>query len=111
MKQEDLSARVLSLSGLVDYQPGAVVSRTIVKLNTGTVTLFAFDKGQELSEHTAPHDALVYLVDGEVEITVSGTRHRLQQGEMILMPASEPHAVKAVERFKMVLTMIRERQD
>jgi quercetin dioxygenase-like cupin family protein len=108
VEHEDLAARARPLSGLVDYQPGAVVSRTLVKKKTGTVTVFAFDRGQELSEHQVPHDALVHLLEGEVEIKISGTPHRLKQGDTILMPGNQPHAVKAVERFKMVLTLIRE---
>jgi quercetin dioxygenase-like cupin family protein len=95
------------LSNLVEYQDGAVVSRTLLKKENGSVTLFGFDRGQELSEHTVPYDALVHLLDGEAEITISGVAHQLKQGEMIVMPADQPHAVKAVERFKMVLTMIR----
>jgi quercetin dioxygenase-like cupin family protein len=93
---------------LVAYQVGAVVSREIVKKKTGTVTLFAFDKAQGLSEHTAPFDALVQVLDGVAEITVGGVLHRLGKDEMILMPANVPHALKAVERFKMMLVMIRE---
>lgn len=92
---------------LVDYQDGAVVSRTLVKRPTGTVTLFAFDAGQELSEHTSPYDALVQLLDGEAEITIAGVLHRLGAGDMVVMPANKPHALKAVVRFKMMLTMIR----
>jgi len=92
---------------LVDYQKGSVVSRTILEKETGTVTLFAFDQGQGLSEHTAPYDALVYILDGEADITISGRTHQLSVGEMIIMPANEPHALKAVKRFKMELTMIR----
>jgi len=92
---------------LVSYQDGAVVSRIVVKRETGSVTLFAFDAGQELSEHTAPYDALVQIVDGEAAITIAGRPHRLSAGEMILLPAHQPHAVKAVSRFKMLLTMIR----
>ena len=92
---------------LVSYQDGAVVSREIVKKPTGSVTLFAFDEGQGLSEHTAPFDALVQMVEGEAEIMISGQPHRLQGGEMILMPAGQPHALKALKRFKMILTMIR----
>ena len=95
------------LSGLVDYQDDAVVSKTLLKKDTGSVTLFAFDRGQELSEHTVPHDALVYLVDGEAEIAVSGQPHRLRGGDVLLMPGNEPHAVRATRRFKMLLTMIR----
>ncbi len=97
----------LKLPDLVDYQPGAVVSKTILEKPTGTVTLFAFDRGQALSEHTAPFDALVQLIDGEAEITISGQTLRLEAGEFVVMPADEPHALKAVERFKMLLTMIR----
>ncbi len=96
-----------TLAEMVSYQEGTVVSKTIVKKETGTVTLFAFDKGQGLSEHTAPFDALVYVVDGEVEISISGNKHRLKKGEMIVMPANEPHALQGVEAFKMLLTMIR----
>ena len=83
------------------------MSGEIVKKKTGTVTLFAFDEGQGLSEHTTPFDALVYIVDGEAEITISGKPHRLRAGEMIIMPANEPHAVNAVKRFKMLLAMIK----
>ena len=92
---------------LVSYQDGAVVSRIILKRETGNVTLFAFDAGQELSEHTTPYDALVQVVDGEAAITIAGQPHRLRAGDMILMPAHQPHALKAVSRFKMLLTMIR----
>ena len=96
-----------ALSGLVDYQQGAVVSRTILEKPTGTVTLFAFDEGQGLSEHTAPFDALVYVFDGEALITISGREFRVGAGQLINMPANEPHALKAAARFKMLLTMIR----
>jgi quercetin dioxygenase-like cupin family protein len=92
---------------LVSYQDGAVISRIIVKREAGNVTLFAFDTGQELSEHTAPYDALVQVLDGEAAITVAGRPYRVRAGEMILMPAHQPHALKAVSRFKMLLTMIR----
>lgn len=97
----------LSLRDLVDYQDGSIVSREIIGKKTGTVTVFAFDEGQGLSEHTAPFDALVYLLDGEVEISISGKQYRLKKGEMIIMPAKEPHSLKAVNRFKMLLIMIR----
>ncbi len=100
-------AEVERLVEMIGYQEGSVVSRTIVKKETGTVTLFAFDKGEGLSEHTTRYDALVYVVDGEAEITVSGVARRVKEGEMVLLPAGEPHALAAVERFKMVLTMIR----
>lgn len=95
------------LTELVEYQEGSVVSRTIIKKKTGTVTAFAFSQGEGLSEHTAPYDALVYIIDGEAEITVSGETFRVKQGEVAILPADEPHALQAVERFKMVLTMIR----
>ena len=92
---------------VIDYQADAVVSRQIVKAKTGTVTVFAFDAGQGLSEHTAPFDALVQVLDGEVEITVSGKSHKVEAGELIVLPANKPHALKAVRRFKMLLVMIR----
>ena len=97
----------LKLNDLVGYQGDAVVSKTIIEKNTGTVTLFAFDTEQGLSEHTAPFDALVYIFDGEAEITISGESNRLKEGEMIIMPANEPHALRAIERFKMMLVMIK----
>ena len=96
-----------SLSDMVDYQKDAVVSKTIVEKKAGTVTLFSFDQGQGLSEHTAPFDALVQVLEGAVEIKISGKPFQLKQGEVIIMPANEPHALKAVEKFKMLLTMIR----
>ena len=100
-------AQVAKAFELVNYQDGAVVSREIVKKPTGNVTLFAFDEGQGLSEHTAPFDALVQVVEGEAEIIISGQPHRVLGGEMILMPAGQAHALKALKRFKMILTMIR----
>jgi quercetin dioxygenase-like cupin family protein len=102
-----LLERAVKAIDLVDYQEGSVVSRTLIDEDAGTVTLFAFDEGQELSEHTAPYDALVHLLDGEAEIIVSGKAIRLKEGEMVVMPANEPHALKALRRFKMILTMIR----
>jgi quercetin dioxygenase-like cupin family protein len=98
---------VLDVQSLVVYQKDAVVSRTLVKKTTGTVTVFAFDEGQALSEHTAPFDALAHVLEGEALITISGKEHPLKDGEMIVMPAGEPHAVKAVKPFKMMLVMIR----
>ncbi len=89
------------------YQEGSVVSRTLLSKPTGTVTLFAFDEGQGLSEHTAPYDALVQMLEGEVEITVAGNRIRARAGEMVLMPGNQPHVLKVLTRFKMLLTMIR----
>jgi quercetin dioxygenase-like cupin family protein len=97
-------------AAMIQYQAGAVVSRIIMKKSTGTVTLFAFDAGQELSEHTTPYEALAHVVDGETEITIGGTPHRLSSGELIVIPANVPHAVKAVKQFKMLLTMIKEQQ-
>ena len=107
ISREKLVSQVLKVTDLLDYQEAAVVSRTIIKDKTGTVTLFAFDEGEELSEHTAPFDALVYLLDGEAEVVISGKSFRLTDGEMIIMPADEPHALKAVTKFKMMLVMIR----
>jgi quercetin dioxygenase-like cupin family protein len=106
-KKQELKAQASNLSGLIDYQEGSVVSRTLIDKKTGTVTLFAFEMNQGLSEHTAPYDAMVYVVDGEVEVTISGTPIRLKQGEMTIMPANEPHALAAKTRFKMLLTMIK----
>jgi quercetin dioxygenase-like cupin family protein len=105
--ESGLAAQVAKLAGLVDYQDGSVVSREIVSKQAGTVTLFAFGQGQGLSEHTAPFDALVYVFDGEAEITISGKPLHVKEGEMVIMPANQPHALKAVKKFKMMLTMIR----
>ncbi len=101
------TGKVVNVQGLVEYQTGSVVSREIIRQKTGTVTLFAFDRGQGLSEHTAPFDALVHLLEGEAEIIIAGEPHLLKAGEMIIMPAGRPHTLKAVERFKMLLVMIR----
>ena len=99
-------SEVLSMAELVSYQDGSVVSRQITRAEAGNVTLFAFDRDQELSEHTAPFDALVHVLEGEAEIKISGKPFHLKAGEAIIMPANEPHAVKASTRFKMLLTMI-----
>ena len=99
--------KAFKMTELVTYQEGAVVSKEIIKKPTGTVTLFAFDRDQGLSEHTAPFDALVCILDGEAEIVISGEPHRLRAGEMIIMPGGKPHALKAVRRFKMMLVMVR----
>jgi quercetin dioxygenase-like cupin family protein len=107
LKEQDLLSRAIKLTDLIGYQDGAVVSKTVIDKNTGTVTLFAFDKGQGLSEHTAPFDALVSIIDGEAEIKISGKSIKARAGEMVIMPANEPHALKAVERFKMMLVMIK----
>ena len=105
---EAVSSTPIRLVDLIDYQKGSVVSRTIVDKEAGTVTLFAFDDGQGLSEHTAPFDALVYNLDGEVEVSISGKAVNLKKGEMVIMPANKPHALKATKRFKMLLIMIRQ---
>jgi quercetin dioxygenase-like cupin family protein len=97
-----------SLDGLVEYQAGSVVSRTMINKTAGTITLFAFDEGQALSEHTVPFDALVLVLDGRVEIKIAGKPYALIKGEVIIMPAGQPHAVKATGRFKMMLVMIKE---
>jgi len=102
-----LTGRVVNPIDLLDYQEASVVSRMIVNKKVGTVTLFAFDEGQGLSEHTAPFDALVHILDGEAEVVISGKTSLVKAGEMIIMPANEPHALKAVKRFKMLLIMIR----
>jgi quercetin dioxygenase-like cupin family protein len=107
MKSENVVGKVAELTGLVAYQAGAVVSRTLIDKPAGTITLFAFDKGQGLSEHTAPFDALVNVIDGEAEITISGQPNTVKQGEMLIMPANKPHALKAVSRFKMLLVMVK----
>jgi len=104
---QDLKGTALKLKDLIPYQPGAIVSREILRKLSGTVTVFAFDTGEELSEHTAPFDALVFGLDGEADITISGKGHRLRAGEMIIMPANEPHALRAAGTFKMALIMIR----
>ena len=107
MNDTDLTARILPLNELVTYQEGSVVSRTIVDKKVGTLTLFAFGAGQGLSEHTAPYDATVQVIDGEAEVIIEGKSYAVKTGEMIIMPAHRPHAVRANEPFKMLLTMIR----
>jgi len=99
--------RKQSLASLVEYQTGSVVSRTIINRNSGSVTLFAFDEGEGLSEHTSPYDALVHILEGEALITVAGVGEDVREGEAMILPAGEPHALRAKKRFKMVLTMIR----
>lgn len=106
-KPENFTAQAVNLADLIDYQEGSVVSRTIVDKKTGTVTLFAFDADQGLSEHKAPYDAIVYILDGEADVIISGKHVRLEKGEMTIMPANEPHALTALTKFKMLLTMIR----
>ncbi len=104
---EELAGQVTIFGDLVDYQAGSVVSRTVIDKKSGTVTLFAFDEGQGLSEHTAPYDALVHILDGEAQVVISGNPSNVKAGEMIIMPANIPHAVKAVKQFKMLLIMIK----
>ncbi len=103
----DQEPKVTNLTNLINYQEGSVVSRTLIEKQTGTVTLFAFDQGQGLSEHTTPFDAMVCVLDGKVEVTVSGNSIVLENGEMVIMPANKPHTLKAIEKFKMMLIMIR----
>jgi len=107
METDQYSPNPLNLLDLADYQTGAIVSRTILDKPVGNVTFFVFDEGQRLSEHTAPFDALVNVLDGEAGITIAGQPFIVKAGEIIIMPANQPHAVKAVRRFKMLLTMIR----
>jgi len=107
---EKLLGKVIKLSDLVDYQEGSVVSREVINKKTGTVTIFAFDEGQGLSTHSAPFDAMVYIADGEAEIAIDGNPNRLNAGDMIIIPADHPHAVKALKRFKMLLIMIRSKE-
>jgi len=104
---EELQAKALKLSELIDYQEGSVVSREIIAKKTGTVTLFAFDLGQGLSEHTAPFDATVFCLEGEIEVTISGKPILVKKDEMVIMPADQPHSLKANSKFKMLLIMIR----
>ena len=104
---EKLTGRVSKIVDLIGYQEGSVVSRTIINRDAGTVTLFAFDEGEGLSEHTTPFDALVQIVDGEAEVVIAGKATRVNEGELIIMPAEQPHSLKALKRFKMVLTMIK----
>ena len=104
---ENILGKAGNLLDLVDYQDGSIVSKEIIKKDKGTVTLFAFDKGQGLSEHTAPFDALVYIFDGKAEVIISKQPFSLKAGEVIIMPANKPHALKAIERFKMLLVMVK----
>lgn len=106
-KNEDIKGRILKAEELVSYQDGSVVSRTIIKKKEGNITLFAFDEGERLSEHTAPFDALVSILDGEAVITIAEEQNHLKAGDMIVLPALVPHAVLATTRFRMLLAMIR----
>jgi quercetin dioxygenase-like cupin family protein len=103
---EDLAGRVLDPSGMVSCQPGAIVSKMLVYKKSGTITLFAFDKGEGLSEHTAPYDAILLVLEGEADVTIAGSAFSLIPGQLIIMPANVPHAVHAKTPCKMILTMI-----
>ena len=105
---ENLMSKAIAMAGLVGVQPGAVVSRTVISKPAGTVTLFAFDQGQGLSTHSAPYDAMVWVLDGEVDITIDGQSLRAKPGDMVIMPANRPHALNALQPFKMALVMIKE---
>ncbi len=107
MNDKNIRKVILDLDSMLDFQEGSVVSRAIINKDVGTVTLFSFDKDEGLSEHTAPFDALVYIFNGEAEITISNKKFVLKKGQMIIMPANEPHALKALEKFKMMLVMIK----
>jgi quercetin dioxygenase-like cupin family protein len=107
-KRAELRGRVFRLKDLVAYQDGTVASRMIVNKPVGSITLFAFDEDEGLSEHTAPYDAVVTILDGECEVWVAGETHRMKEGDTIIFPANVPHALSAITRFKMSLTMIRE---
>ena len=110
VQSQNFIAEAFKLESTVQYQDHSVVSKQILNKKTGTLTLFAFDKGEGLSEHTAPYDASILILDGQAEIHIGGKLHNVQSGELIIMPANVPHAVKAVERFKMLLIMIRSSQ-
>jgi quercetin dioxygenase-like cupin family protein len=107
-KNENLAEKILNLKDLIAYQEGSVVSRMIVYKKSGTITLFAFDAGEGLSEHTAPFDAIASIIDGEAEVSIEKNQYVLKEGQMIIMPANKPHALHARQRFKMILTMIHE---
>ncbi|WP_174591411.1 cupin domain-containing protein [Methanocella conradii] len=108
--KESLLCKALRLGELVGYQEGSVVSREVINKKTGTVTIFAFDEGEGLSTHSAPFDAMLYVLDGEAEITIDGSPNHLKAGDFIIMPADHPHAVKALKKFKMLLIMIRSKE-
>ena len=105
-RKENLAEQVIDLRDLVAYQPGSIVSRMLVYTRSGTITVFAFDAGEGLSEHTAPYDAILQVLDGEALITITGTEYPMKEGDLIIMPAQKPHAVHPTTRFKMMLTMI-----
>lgn len=105
--KSELLAKAIELAEMAAYQDSSVVSREIIRKQSGTVSVFAFDKGEGLSEHTAPFDALVYILDGEADIFIDGEAHHLKTGQMIIMPANHPHSLKAVKRFKMLLVLVK----
>ena len=105
--KEKLEPKTTQLVDLIEYQEGSVVSRTVIDKEAGTITLFAFDESQGLSEHTAPYDAMVHVLEGDARVTISGKTITVKQGEMTIMPANKPHALSAVTKFKMLLTMIK----
>ena len=107
LNSDNFLGQAVKLIDLVSYHEGSIVSRTIIDKTTGTFTVFAFGEGQGLSEHTASFDALVYLLDGEAEVTISGKALYLKEGDMVIMPANEPHALRAIKKFKMMLVMIK----
>ena len=107
MSDKNIKKDIMNLGSMLDYQENSVVSRALINKDVGTVTLFSFDKGEGLSEHTAPFDALVYVFDGEAEIFISKEKFVLKEGQIIIMPANEPHALNAPEKFKMMLIMIK----
>ena len=106
-KSLELKGKAARLKEMVEYQKGSVVSRTVIDKKSGTVTLFAFDEGEGLSEHTAPYDAMLIDLEGNIEVKISGANNRLEEGDVIIMPANKPHALKALTRFKMMLVMIK----
>lgn len=107
----EIEVKVHNLESMLNYQEGSTVSRTLIQQKNGTITLFAFDEGEHLSEHTAPFDALVHVLDGQVLIAISGKPFTLNRGEMIIMPANQPHSLKALSRFKMLLAMVKTAQE
>lgn len=102
------SAKIFSMENSIEYSSGGVISKQVIKKQSGNVTLFSFDKDQGLTEHTSPFDAMVHILDGEAEIRIDGNPHHLKKGDCIIMPANHPHALHAIEPFKMVLTMIKQ---
>ncbi|KZX15289.1 cupin domain-containing protein [Methanobrevibacter curvatus] len=104
---ENLKSKIINIGDFVEYQEGSIVSRELVKKNAGNITIFAFEKGESLSTHSAPFDAIVQIIDGKAEITIDNLKHYLKEGELIIMPANIPHGLLAIERFKMILTLIK----